>query len=504
MGLKVKSTQVALNGSTGTQNITISGFGTPKAAIIMVNFARTSDAQVNHACLSIGMTDGTRQTCSTHHSQDGRDLTGEGRERSYRIQSATEVIVLQDRNDANTIQFLAEFSQWITDGIQIDITKATKTDSYYATVTLFGGTDIANVYVDNYDDLGILTDPTSITDPGFQADLVFTLSAADNDALTDPPSTVAHATQTFGAWVRGSDDQKCTYFLSRNGADPTRNRVRLENNNAICRVNDDGGAILNYVANISSNVNGFNVTSSDSALNNILGYMAIKWVTVPQIALIDVQLPSSVVDYVETGLSFTPSFGLIAITNATTVNDSHDGDNNGVAYSVLEDGQIYTMGFAHDDNESVTTNSACWASPNKMLYLQSNGATVLHEGSLQSIDSNGWTIDLGGGTHDSTARRGWALAIGTSVGATLTDVKLVDLENSSQASLTSLKWDWFDESSPNSFTTPTDQGTVEATDANGNITIDLPNSTLTSGQTGFLILRDATNNYIGAYRLDVD
>jgi hypothetical protein len=90
------------------------------------------------------------------------------------------------------------------------------------------------------------------------------------------------------------------------------------------------------------------------------------------------------------------------------------------------------------------------------------------------------------------------------VGATLTDVKLVDLENSSQASLTSLKWDWFDESSPNSFTTPTDQGTVEATDANGNITIDLPNSTLTSGQTGFLILRDATNNYIGAYRLDVD
>jgi hypothetical protein len=89
-------------------------------------------------------------------------------------------------------------------------------------------------------------------------------------------------------------------------------------------------------------------------------------------------------------------------------------------------------------------------------------------------------------------------------GATLTDINLVNFSNVAQASLTSLKWDWFDQPDPKDMTAPTDQGTTEITDSSGNITISMPSSTLTSGQTGFLTLRDASNNYIGGYRLDVD
>lgn len=89
-------------------------------------------------------------------------------------------------------------------------------------------------------------------------------------------------------------------------------------------------------------------------------------------------------------------------------------------------------------------------------------------------------------------------------GASITDLGLVNLSSTAQASLSGLKWSWFDQSDPNNFTAPTDQGLVESTDGSGNISISMPNSTLTTGQTGFLVLRDPANNYIGGYRVAVD
>lgn len=80
---------------------------------------------------------------------------------------------------------------------------------------------------------------------------------------------------------------------------------------------------------------------------------------------------------------------------------------------------------------------------------------------------------------------------------------LVDLLGGSQASLTSLDWDFFDQSVPGSMVAPVDQGVIETTDANGQIVIPLPNTTLAAGATGFLALRDPANDLIGGYRVDV-
>lgn len=89
-------------------------------------------------------------------------------------------------------------------------------------------------------------------------------------------------------------------------------------------------------------------------------------------------------------------------------------------------------------------------------------------------------------------------------GANLTNVKLVDLDTLNQSSLNNLQWDWFDQPDPKDFLAPVDQGNLETTDGTGFITISLPNSDLNSGQTGFLALRDSSNNFIGGYRLNVD
>jgi len=76
---------------------------------------------------------------------------------------------------------------------------------------------------------------------------------------------------------------------------------------------------------------------------------------------------------------------------------------------------------------------------------------------------------------------------------------LVDRNGAEQVSLTDLDWAWFDSVDPATFIAPTDQGATESTDGTGEITVDLPNTTLTTGQDGTLVLSNGTA--YGAYRL---
>ena len=69
--------------------------------------------------------------------------------------------------------------------------------------------------------------------------------------------------------------------------------------------------------------------------------------------------------------------------------------------------------------------------------------------------------------------------------------------------LTAISWAWFDATDPNSFAAPTDQGQVETTDGDGLLEIDLPNTALSAGQEGTLVLRSDDGVSIGAYNLAV-
>lgn len=79
---------------------------------------------------------------------------------------------------------------------------------------------------------------------------------------------------------------------------------------------------------------------------------------------------------------------------------------------------------------------------------------------------------------------------------------LRDKNGTLQSSLSSLKWAWFD-ADPSTGATPTDYGQAESTDGAGLLYIELINSALVSGQTGWLALSDATNTNLGLFRLSV-
>lgn len=70
-------------------------------------------------------------------------------------------------------------------------------------------------------------------------------------------------------------------------------------------------------------------------------------------------------------------------------------------------------------------------------------------------------------------------------------ISLVSPANAPRASLTGLKWAWFDQTTPDAFVAPTDQGTGEVTDGSGVLTVSLPNTLKTSGQAGWLIVTDS-------------
>jgi len=86
--------------------------------------------------------------------------------------------------------------------------------------------------------------------------------------------------------------------------------------------------------------------------------------------------------------------------------------------------------------------------------------------------------------------------------ATIT-VQLVSKTGSSQVSLSSVSWAWFDEDI-GAMSAPTDKGNAETTDGSGEMVITLTGTSLTSGQVGTLVLYDPTGPKIGAYRVAVD
>jgi hypothetical protein len=77
-------------------------------------------------------------------------------------------------------------------------------------------------------------------------------------------------------------------------------------------------------------------------------------------------------------------------------------------------------------------------------------------------------------------------------------IDLVDESSVPVANLTNLKWAWFDQVTPDLLIAPTDQAATGTTDASGVFTVQLPNSTLTAGQLGYLLVSDTDGTEVEA------
>lgn len=166
---KIRAKTVLLSASTGNQDITISGFGTPKAAIFLWAPVTTLDTPSANNTGCIGFTDGSASICSGWHDPAGTDG-------DFRILQNDSVLAQVSNQSATpTYTRRATFVSWITDGIRINNVSAST--ATYVTVILIG-TD-ASLSVDvGYDTMpnNSISKNVSI---GFKPRLLLSIAALD-------------------------------------------------------------------------------------------------------------------------------------------------------------------------------------------------------------------------------------------------------------------------------------------------------------------------------------
>ena len=165
------------------------------------------------------------------------------------------------------------------------------------------------------------------------------------------------------------------------------------------------------------------------------------------------------------GSDFTPTSG---ITGFTVLDDSTPVT---VLTAARQSASVVRLGLAASITGTVTVR-----------YLYGRAPTV----SAPLKDNSGLTLPLEN-------------AGGISILKTAT-VTLVNESGSAQTGLSSLKWAWFDEVTPDLFNAPTDQGAAESTDGSGVLTASLLNSTKPRGQIGWLIVTNSDGTVSATHR----
>ena len=175
MGVTIATVRVAAetDAAPNTQNITTADCGnlTPKAVLFTVTYATADDTPTAGKVLGIGAATAAneewRRTCRSADNV-GTTLTGE-------YHNTAGCLAIVDPSADATTDGLAEFVQFINNGVQINWTEAPSAE-YLITATFFCGTDLSAYAA--AENMGNAIDAViEIEDVGFEADVVFCVSA---------------------------------------------------------------------------------------------------------------------------------------------------------------------------------------------------------------------------------------------------------------------------------------------------------------------------------------
>lgn len=122
-------------------------------------------------------------------------------------------------------------------------------------------------------------------------------------------------------------------------------------------------------------------------------------------------------------------------------------------------------------------------------------ATNIHVGAMADMDGAFASIHYASMSEvNEVALRAYNAIIPLITSVATATLNLVSAAGAAIISAAGLKWAWFDQITPDLFAAPTDQGSVENTDDSGVLVVNLPNSTKTTGQVGWLIVTNSDGN----------
>ncbi len=397
--IKVAVVSGAISSSgTGTADFTQSGFGTPKACIILLSFDTTDDTAIAvQGRASIGFSDFTNHRSITHQNEDGSaKVDADARK------SPTKAYVLLTVAGAVDIDGTAST---ITDGVRLTNTTNGSASAVFATVVMFGGTDL-DVSLDSVT-VNSTVGLTTVTTTGISQDLVFFIG-------TDIPGEDSSSTainNSFGVVDISNDQATIVNRCMGWGADHNSNvgdpSSVIRNNRALTMITK-GGSLDWGIELTAATATSYTITTRDVSPGASMEVYALALNLDDRGSKIgSVDSPTSGVTWTPSvALGFTPQYVGLGVTHAQaegTIEVDEDAGGLGISSNTGTGEETFHGWYDEDASLAANTNNNFRS---RVIDFRSDDVTVLvHDHSHSSFNSGDWTYTIN--TENETIARKW-------------------------------------------------------------------------------------------------
>jgi hypothetical protein len=378
MALDIKAVRATVTTTSSTTDWTSTGFGTPKAALWIFGSASSDGTAAAMNQIGMGVTDGTNQWESCLFDDDGDATTD-----CYRASESDEVLQWI-RNNGN-YDGESNFNQWITDGVQTTDANNPGSNKFVHAI-LFGGSDITNVKVGNFNTSASLNGTVDV-DVGFEPDLVIFFRCG-----TVAGTKTTHAQFSVGAAHNDTGNpQVCHGFHSVDNVGTT-DVDQYFRTNRIGSVPQPGNVRTYEVTDWypgPTPAAGFEVTTRDLATDTTFGYLALKFSGDVNVKIGNFTTPTSTGTDAVTGVGFQPDTVFLFGSTAATADSVVAGGTIGM--SIFDGTDDYSYYGSSED--AVGTSNTQTLSDDQALHIPDNDGADEIKATYSSMDSGGFTLN---------------------------------------------------------------------------------------------------------------
>lgn len=399
MAVSAAVTRAACNTSSGNQDITIAGFGTPKAALFICSVATSNGSAASDFNLSIGAATGAaNEWCLSVNNEDGQPDTD-----TAATTDSDKCIRINTAGTA-TVDGEAEFAAFITDGVRINWTNAPAA-AWLLTVVLFGGSDLS-AHANNVALGNSLDNAVDVTAPGFEPTLV--IAVCQGGLGMDANATsLQHSIGVVHNGVGVS--QRSAGFRHSNGSSEGAPDGRCTETYGILQITTS--ATLDWGGEFGTfDGSGFTVTTRNAGANSTsLMYLAIRlggsesgWVGT-------VDTPTSPGDDSETGPGFEPQLVLQIGSHMEAIDTAYNSSPlaGALGLGAFSTNNEYMTAVADEDAASTTDTQSL--STDTAIELPQDDGTPGLTAAFASMNNDGWTLNYS--AVEGNAKKFFGLAI---------------------------------------------------------------------------------------------
>lgn len=388
--------------STGNQDLTISGFGTVKTVLIVLNRGTTIGTKIDHNALQISATDLTNHRTTATASDDNVGTTD-----ANRANTTDKVISFIDSD--GTVEGAASYVSTVTDGIRINWTTAPSVARKF-TAIFFGGDDLS-ANVGSYEVPATIDQEVTISGLGFEPDVIIHFGSN-----TDFPGSSVNGNIRFGFSVNNVGlDQVCNSWDAKDGETTSQSSSAVMSDR--CFQNIDGATLFTAGYVSEYNADGFKVQTKNTNSSKQMAYLALNFNSTLSFSTGIVNSPTSTGNQSISSLSFKPGIVLQGLSNVGAT-DTGNATSNGQAFgiSLFTDSKEYCHYIS--DQDSVGTQNSEALIDDQSKNFEFGDGTVMHAATHVSMNSDGWTENYT--TADNVAARKWTYLAIESTGNTIT------------------------------------------------------------------------------------